>query len=118
MRNQTATRISDHTRMTIVSVTYPKQSGTFFDLDYYVHKHVTMVKTLLTPLGLQDLRLLAGKELQNGGEPVYAMTALLSFADPSTFRAAMIQYGQQILDDIPNFTDMKAMIQINELIET
>ena len=104
--------------MTIVSVTYPKQSGSFFDLDYYLHKHCTLVKTVLTPLGLQDLRLLKGAELPSGGEPVYAMTALLSFADASTFRAAMTQHSKQILDDIPNFTDMKPTMQINELIET
>lgn len=103
--------------MTITSVTYPKQSGTFFDLNYYVHKHMPMVRTLLSSQGLRDLRIMKGSDLASGGTPVYEMIGLLTFDDADAFRAAMAAHGQQILDDIPNFTDMRATIQINEPIE-
>lgn len=103
--------------MTVVSVTYAKQSGSFFDLDYYLHKHVPMVKTVLASMGLQDLRLLRGAESITGAAPHYEMIALLTFEDVAATRSALGQHGAQIVDDIPNFTDIKPSMQINELLE-
>ena len=103
--------------MTILTVIYPQHSGTFFDHDYYLHKHVPMVKTVFTPMGLRSFRLLRGTELPAGGTPIYEMTALLTFESAADCRKALEQYGKQIFDDIPNFTDMKPAAQMNDPIE-
>ncbi len=100
--------------MTVVSVTYPRNSGTFFDLDYYIHKHLPMVKALLTPSGLKEVELLRGAGKLDGSPDNNQMTALLRFASSADAHLSFAQHGQQIADDIPNFTDVKAVIHVNE----
>lgn len=100
--------------MTVVSVTYPRSSGTFFDLDYYLHKHLPMVKTLLTPSGLIELELLRGAGKLDGSPDAYQITVLLRFANTPEARSCFTQYGALLAEDNANFTDAKAVVQLNE----
>ena len=102
--------------MIVVSVTYPKGSLTFFDLDYYLHKHIPMVQTILIPEGLQELKLLRGTGTLEGTAARYEMTALLSFHSAAEARLAFEKQGQKIMDDIVSFTDGKTQIQVNDVL--
>ncbi len=100
--------------MVVVSVTYPRNSGTFFDLDYYVHKHLPMVTALLTPSGLLELELLRGMGKPDGSPDAYQIMVLLRFTSAAEAQTCLAQHAPQIMNDIANFTDAKAVIQLNE----
>lgn len=100
--------------MVVLSVIYPKHTGTSFDHDYYAHKHLPMVRTLLRPAGLQELEVVRGTKTMDGPTFPYEVIAFLTFPEEAELRAALNEYGEQILGDIPNFTDMKPTLQLND----
>ena len=41
--------------MISVAVLYPNQAGSKFDLDYFVHRHLPLVRDRLKPMGMRSL---------------------------------------------------------------
>lgn len=96
----------------IVSVMYPA-TGKKFDLDYYLNKHVPMVRRLWGPLGLKGAQVLRGTGAPNGGA-TYQLMALLDFGSLAQFQEAAKQHGKEVMGDIANFTDVQPVVQFNE----
>jgi uncharacterized protein (TIGR02118 family) len=100
--------------MIIVSVTYPASEGTKFDLDYYRTKHIPLVRDRWAASGLSDIELLRGAGAPGGGPASFHMIALLSFESEEAFGRAAKQHGNEVMNDIKNFTDAKPAVQFNE----
>jgi uncharacterized protein (TIGR02118 family) len=100
--------------MVIISVLYPKHSGSKFAHDYYVHTHTPMVKVRWSSLGLTNVELLRGVSALDGGPCPYEMTCLLTFTSVEVVQAAMAAFGSEIVADIANFTNTQPVIQINQ----
>jgi len=100
----------------IVSVLYKVDTGGKFDLDYYLAKHIPLVRTLWGPAGLNSVQVLKGSGIAGGGPAAFSYIALLDFASMAAFEAAAQKHGAEILGDIPNFTDASPAIQFNEVI--
>jgi uncharacterized protein (TIGR02118 family) len=100
--------------MVLVSAMYPNEPGSRFDHDYYLQNHIPMVRERWSPMGLEDLRLVRGVGAGDGSPPPYQVIALLTFRSLQDFQKAAEAHVQEILDDIPNFTSVQPVIQINE----
>lgn len=98
-----------------VSVLYPNGEGKRFDLDNYA-KHLALVHARWDPMGLADLTVDQGIA---GGAPdskaPYAFMAHLRWETLEAFQAAFGAHGKEIMDDIPNFTDITPDMQISEI---
>jgi uncharacterized protein (TIGR02118 family) len=99
--------------MILVSVMYPNSAGSTFDQSYYVQKHIPLVKERWTSLGLEDVRLIRAVGTPDGSPPPYQVIALLSFRSMEDFQKAAA-HGEEIFADIPKFTSVQPVIQINE----
>jgi uncharacterized protein (TIGR02118 family) len=97
----------------IVSVAYPKTATSSFDLDYYVSKHVPLVNRLWGPLGLRGAQVLRGTG-SLGGAPAYELICLLDFASQEAFNGAAAAHADEVMGDIPNFTNVQPVVQFNE----
>lgn len=98
-----------------VSVFYSNTEGKKFDMAYYCDKHIPMVKQ---KLGAACKRIdvdqgLAGA--QPGSRPGFAAMAFLSFDSVDAFQGAFGPHSEAIMADIPNYTDIEPIIQINEV---
>ena len=100
--------------MVLVSVLYPNQPGSRFDERYYLDKHIPLVRQRWEPMGLTDLRLLRGTNTPDGGAAPYRVMALLTFESAEALQKALAAHGRELFGDIPNFTDAKAVMQVNE----
>ncbi|MDP9169039.1 MAG: EthD family reductase [Acidobacteriota bacterium] len=100
--------------MIVVSVLYPKTSDSRFDLSYYLQKHTPMVRSLLTPLGMESLTLLKGAGTLEGTPAPFEVIAQLQFSTPEHLENAMSLHGAEIIGDIPNFSNVHPLIQMNE----
>lgn len=100
--------------MIIVSVTYPASAGSRFDLDYYRDKHIPLVRARWGEHGLTDMQFVHGTAAPGGGPIAFHMVALLTFESAQAFEAAGQAHGREIMSDIPNFTDVKPVVQLNE----
>ncbi|WP_458756972.1 EthD family reductase [Afipia sp. TerB] len=103
--------------MITVTVMYPAGADTRFDIDYYLKKHMPLVKERWTQHGLKDARVLRGAGKPDGNAADYQMMALLTFGSLDDFKAAGKAHGKEIFADIPNFTNAQAVVQINDVLD-
>ena len=98
-----------------VSVLYPKQLDTKFDMPYYLNGHIKLVQQLLGP----RLKGVAVEEGICGAEPgssaSYVAIGHLLFESLADCRAAFEPQRETIVGDIPNYTNSRPVIQISEI---
>ncbi len=101
-----------------VTVSYPNQSGSRFDLDYYLAKHMAMVDEKLGPHGLKSWTVEKGI---GGGAPGsaarYQIQANLNFETLEAMQKGMAAAAPSLMADIPNFTDVRADVQIYQVLK-
>ena len=98
-----------------VSVLYPNENGKTFDMDYYCNKHVPMVAGLLG-----DAVIGASVEKGLGGgnpdqDAAYTAMGNLYFESMESFQNSFGPNAEKIMEDIPNYTNIEAVIQISEV---
>ena len=98
-----------------VSVYYPNNSGARFDHDYYANKHMPMV---LEKLGALVVRGEVDKGI-GGAAPdapaTYVAVGHLIFNSLEDFQQGFGSHGDEIMGDIPNYTDIEPIIQVSEI---
>ncbi|MCW3006656.1 MAG: ethyl tert-butyl ether degradation protein EthD [Solirubrobacterales bacterium] len=99
-----------------VSVMYPSGDGSTFDHDYYRERHMPLVAELMGDAlkGTAIDRGLAGGA--PGEPPTYVTVGHMTFDAVEDFQAGMAEHGEQILGDIPNYTNITPVLQINEIV--
>jgi uncharacterized protein (TIGR02118 family) len=100
--------------MIVVSVLYPKTEKSRFDFDYYLAKHVPLVKARFEPFGMEETRLMRGTATLDGSKPAFELIAELTFPSTQHLQSALLAHGDEIIRDVPMFTDVQPTIQINE----
>jgi uncharacterized protein (TIGR02118 family) len=98
-----------------VNVLYPNNAGATFDMDYYLAKHMPMVRERMGS-ALQSMTVDRG---MNGGLPgteaAYQVVTALGFESVEAFQAAFVPHAPEIQGDIPKFTNVAPTIQISEV---
>jgi len=98
-----------------VSVLYPNKPGSKFDMEYYCNEHIPMVRE---KLGAACKRLavehgIAG--MTPGSAPAYIAMGHIYCDSTEAFESAFASHAQEIMGDIPNYTDIQPIIQISEV---
>ncbi len=98
-----------------VSVFYPTQNGSKFDMDYYCKSHIPMVQQKLGAAckGVAVEHGLSGAA--PGSRPAFVAMGHLYFDTPEAFETAFGPHAQEIMADIPNYTDIQPKIQVSEV---
>jgi uncharacterized protein (TIGR02118 family) len=98
-----------------VSVLYPAGAGKAFDMDYYCKSHMPMVQQ---KLGAACKSIAVEQGLGGaapGSPPTYAAMGHLYFDSVDAFQASFAPHAQAIMADIPNYTDIRPIIQVSEV---
>jgi len=93
---------------------YPNEPESSFNQDYYMQRHIPLVKERWNSMGLVDVRVVRGVGTPDGTPIPYQGMALLSFRSMQDFQNAAGAYAQEIFADIPNFTNVQPVVQISE----
>jgi uncharacterized protein (TIGR02118 family) len=98
-----------------ISVFYPNEEGKRFDMEYYCKNHIPMVQQNLGAQckGAAVEEGLGGAE--PGSRPTYVAMGQLYSDSAEEFQAAFGPRARAIMGDIPNYTDIRPMIQISEV---
>lgn len=99
-----------------VSILYPNKPHSRFDFDYYVNKHIPMTQKIF---GKSNVEIRKGI-FAPGDKPVeFICIAQIRIKSIDTFIDTMTNHGSALIADIPNYTDIAPVIQIDEvLVET
>src|SRR6267378_2761679 len=99
--------------MVKVSVFYPNRPGSHFDMSYYCSNHIPMVQRLLG----STLKSIAVEEgiagAIPGSPPTYLALGHLYFESVDAFVQAWGPQAQEIVGDVPNYTNCEPIIQIS-----
>ena len=100
-----------------VSVLYANEAGKKFDAEYYKTNHMKLAGERLKSFGL--LRYEVDKGLA-GGAPGAAAPFIgachFYFNSVAEFQKGMGAHGQELMADIPNYTNIQPTIQISEIV--
>lgn len=98
-----------------VTVLYPSDKGSRFDIDYYCNSHMPMVQR---KLGSACKRVAVEQGLAGadpGSKPPFLAMGHVYFDSVDAFQAAFAPHANEIMGDIPNYTDITPTIQISEV---
>ncbi|CAM4368693.1 EthD family reductase [Zobellia nedashkovskayae] len=99
-----------------VAVLYPNSKNLEFDLAYYVNTHIPMVKKLVGS-ALKKVEVEKGVAGREPGEPApYVAIANLYFESVEEFQKSFGPHGATFAADVPNYTNVKGVIQISDII--
>ncbi|PTB65012.1 hypothetical protein BBK36DRAFT_1169796 [Trichoderma citrinoviride] len=91
----------------VLTVLYnqPKE-GEFFDMDYYVNKHMPIANEKWTPLGLKSWQV-----IKYGPDAPFYGGVILNFEKPEAAANVLTATeSQPVFDDVPNFTNLKPIL--------
>jgi uncharacterized protein (TIGR02118 family) len=98
-----------------VSVLYPNAEGKKFDMSYYLDRHMPMVQRL-PGSALKGMSVEHGISGEKPGSPApYIATGHLFFHSLETYQASFAPHAQEIIADIPKYTNSEPLIQIGEV---
>ena len=101
--------------MVKVTVLYPNGEGKKFDMNYYCDTHIPLVRKLLGTActnAAVDQGLAGGTP---GSKAPYVAIGHLFFKTVEDFISSFTPNANVIMSDIPNYTDITPVIQINEV---
>jgi uncharacterized protein (TIGR02118 family) len=98
-----------------ISVFYPNGEGAKFDMAYYCSSHMPMVNRLLAPAikGMSVDQGIGG--FGPGSLAPFIAAGHLTFDSVEAFQAAFAPHAEEIMGDIPNYTNLQPTIQISEI---
>jgi len=99
-----------------MSVLYPYSESVEFDMDYYVNKHVAMVKE---KVGDALVNVTVERGLGGPGPdmpPVYTTICQLYFNSMEDLATCCAPYSPEFDADVPNFSNVTPIIQISEVV--
>ena len=100
-----------------VTVMYPNTPGGRFDHDYYRDKHMPLVKDRMGA-SLRNYTVDKGIAGFDVGEPAPYVGMCHLFCDSvEAFQAGFGPHLEEIMADIPNYTDLAPIVQISEVVK-
>ena len=103
--------------MVKISNLYPNRDGSRFDMNYYVKTHMPMaIEKLSAGKGYQGVSVERGVSgALPGSAPAYAAMCHFHFDSVENFMAAFMAHASALMADMPNYTDVEPVIQVNEI---
>ena len=100
-----------------VSVMYPNNEGSTFDMTYYCETHIPMVRQKLGAAlkGVAVDHGIGGEE--PASPPPYLALCHLLFESVQAFQSSFGPHVQEFEADIPNYTNTQPTIQISEVMQ-
>lgn len=98
-----------------LTVTYPNEANGKFDFNYYRDSHMPMVRARLGP-NVTRTEIGKGVAAGDGGKAGFICVGQVWFNSLTEFQAALKKNGAEIMGDIPNYTNIKPNVQVEELV--
>jgi uncharacterized protein (TIGR02118 family) len=104
--------------MTKISILYPNNVKGRFDIRYYVDIHMPLsIELLSTHPGFKGVSVERGHGgAVTGTDAAYIAMCHFLFDSIEDFMAAFLPHAARLQGDIPNYTDIKPVIQFHEVL--
>jgi uncharacterized protein (TIGR02118 family) len=99
-----------------LTVLYPAKDGEAFNYDYYFGPHHKLVVSRFKPEGMVSCEFDKGLSDPAGDKAPYFAIAYLKFKSLEDLQKTLAKHGAEILGDIPNYTKIEPIMQVNEIL--
>ena len=100
-----------------ILVLYPNGPDAKFNMEYYVNNHKKLSRDRLGS-ALVSAEINTGLGSAIPGEPApYIAVGHLLFNSIEEFQAAFGPHAEELMADIPNYTNVEPVVQISEIVE-
>ena len=102
-----------------ITVLYPNEPSTTFNMDYYLSTHMPLVQRLWKSHGLTNWRITKFNGTADPGvKAPHSVEAKLEVESLEAFQKAGEAEGETVFGDIPNFTNSKLVILVGEVMKS
>ncbi len=98
----------------IATVLYPADAD--FKLEYYLKSHMPMVMTKFKSHGMTGWKVTKLNGTASGGASPYSIQCELKFKKADGIPAALKEHGQEVMADIPNFSNKEPVIVLGDVV--
>jgi uncharacterized protein (TIGR02118 family) len=104
--------------MTKISILYPNNKGSRFDMRYYIDTHMPLsIKLLSVHPAFKGVSVERGiSSIEPGTDAAFVAMCHFLFDSVEDFMAAFLPHAATLQGDIPNYTDVQPVIQVNEVL--
>jgi uncharacterized protein (TIGR02118 family) len=104
--------------MVKISILYPNRKGSRFDFRYYVENHMPhSIELLSAHPGFRGVSVERGvRGAASDSEPAYIAMCHFLFNTADEFLEAFMPHMPKLQGDMPNYTDIEPIIQLNEVL--
>ena len=99
-----------------LTVLYPAKNGETFNYDDYFNNHHKLVVSRLKPEGLVSCEFDKGVSDPAGANAPYLAIAYLKFNSVDELQKALAKHGAEVMGDVPNYTNIQPIMQVNEVL--
>jgi uncharacterized protein (TIGR02118 family) len=100
--------------MRCITVLYPARGNEGFDHQFYLKRHAPLIENILGK-SLHKLEVRRGQSAPDGTPPVYIAVISIWIADWTAYEKAMAVRAKELIDEVPLFTKVMPIIQIDEV---
>ena len=102
--------------MKCITVLYPAKDNDAFDFEFYLRRHVALIQDILGK-SLHRIEVRKGATAQDGSSaPTYTSVISIWIADWPAYEKAMAARASELIAEVPLFTKVMPLIQIDEVI--
>lgn len=101
--------------MYCATVAYPRKDGGTFDFDYYTKKHIPMV-TRYIGANSPKSEIRKGISSPDGSPASFVCIASIWIKSIEEFQTTLAKHGKEIMGDIPNYTNIQPILQVDEVV--
>lgn len=101
--------------MYCISVAYPRKDGAKFDFSYYAKKHIPMMAGFLGK-NVVKTEIRKGVASPDGSPAPFTCMANIWIKSVEEFQATLAKHGAEIMRDIPNYTTIQPILQVDEVV--
>jgi uncharacterized protein (TIGR02118 family) len=98
-----------------LTVLYPAKDGETFNYDYYFNDHHKLLVSRWKPEGMVSCEFDKGVSDPAGGNAPYLAIAYLKFNSVEDLQKALAKHGAEVMGDVPNYTKIEPIMQVNEV---
>jgi uncharacterized protein (TIGR02118 family) len=104
--------------MVKISILYPNTPGSRFDFGHYIGTHMPRsIELLSAHPGFRSVSVERGVGgAVPGSAPAYVAMCHFLFSSIDAFMQAFVPNAPELQGDMPNYTDIEPLIQINEVL--
>ncbi|KAL3465585.1 hypothetical protein BJX64DRAFT_285193 [Aspergillus heterothallicus] len=99
------------------TVLYPNGVDAHLNIEYYVKQHLPLAERIWAPLGMRTWAVTSFMPGPDGSPPPYLVETVSEWTSVEAAKEAMeCEAGKKVLQDVPNFTNVKPVAVFGEVI--